>query len=83
MITTISIGNKKDIDIAVDAAHKAFDTTWGLNTPGSVRGHMLMKLADLMEENKDELAALEALDNGSFWFIFHIGVKISNEGMGL
>ena len=65
MITTISIGNKKDIDIAVDAAQKAFDTTWGLNSPGSERGRMLMKLADLMEEHKNELAALEALDNGS------------------
>ena len=62
MITTISIGNKKDIDIAVDAAHKAFETTWGLNAPGSVRGHMLMKLADLMEENKDEVSQCAFVD---------------------
>lgn len=28
------------------------------------RGHLLLKLADLVEKNQDELAALEALDNG-------------------
>ena len=52
------------MDIAVEAAQKAFDTTWGLNTPGSDRADLLWKLAQLMERDKLELAALEALDNG-------------------
>ena len=52
------------MDIAVEAAQKAFETTWGLNAPGSVRSNLLWKLAELMERDLDELAALEALDNG-------------------
>ncbi|EJD04639.1 NAD-dependent aldehyde dehydrogenase [Fomitiporia mediterranea MF3/22] len=62
--TKMCIGNKKDIDLAVKAAHKAYNTVWGLNCPGYERGKLLMKLATLMEEHHDELSALEALDNG-------------------
>ena len=40
------------------------ETVWGLNTPGAKRGELLFKLADLIEQNKEELAAIEALDNG-------------------
>ncbi|KAI0791845.1 aldehyde dehydrogenase [Abortiporus biennis] len=64
VITKISEGTPEDIDIAVKAAHHAFDTVWGLNTPGAKRGALLNKLASLMEAHFDELAALEALDNG-------------------
>lgn len=64
--TAISIGDAKDVDLAVAAAQKAFNTTWGLNCPGFQRGKLLMKLAELMERDQKELAALEALDNGTF-----------------
>ncbi|KAI6034639.1 aldehyde dehydrogenase [Pisolithus microcarpus] len=64
VITSISEGTSKDVDLAVDAAEKAFETTWGLNCPGNKRGLLLSKLALLMEKHTDELAALEALDNG-------------------
>jgi acyl-CoA reductase-like NAD-dependent aldehyde dehydrogenase len=40
------------------------ETIWGLNTPGAQRGELMLKLADLIDKNKEELAALEALDNG-------------------
>ncbi|KAE9386471.1 aldehyde dehydrogenase [Gymnopus androsaceus JB14] len=63
-ITKIAEATPKDVDLAVEAAHKAFETTWGLNMGGSDRSRLLAKLARLMEENQDELAALEALDNG-------------------
>lgn len=68
-ITAISEGNAKDIDDAVDAAQKAFDSSWGLKVPGFARGKLLMKLATLIEEHVDELAALEALDNGKAFSI--------------
>jgi aldehyde dehydrogenase (NAD+) len=42
----------------------AFDTVWGLNAPGSKRSQLLWALADAMAKHKEELAALEALDNG-------------------
>ncbi|KAI6135237.1 aldehyde dehydrogenase [Pisolithus thermaeus] len=63
VIAFISEGTQKDVDLAVDAAEKAFETTWGLNCSGNKRG-LLNKLASLMEEHTDELAALEALDTG-------------------
>jgi len=64
LITTVSEATPKDVDIAVDAARKAFDTTWGLNASGAQRAALLNKLGDLMVQHKDELAAIEALDNG-------------------
>ncbi|KIY72609.1 aldehyde dehydrogenase [Cylindrobasidium torrendii FP15055 ss-10] len=64
LIHKIDEGTEDDVNRAVKAAQKAFDTTWGLNAPGTVRAALLNKLATLMEANLDELAALEALDNG-------------------
>ncbi|KAJ2924338.1 hypothetical protein H1R20_g12754, partial [Candolleomyces eurysporus] len=64
LITKVSEGVEKDVDLAVEAAQKAFDTAWGLNAPGSQRSELLWKLAQAMEKHHDELAAVEALDNG-------------------
>lgn len=64
IITKVSEGTPADVDLAVSAAEKAMDTVWGLNTPGAQRGALLMKLADLIDQHKEELAALEALDTG-------------------
>lgn len=63
-IASISQGDGLDIDKAVQAARRAFKTTWGLNTTGPQRAVLLNKLVRLIEENLDELAAIEALDNG-------------------
>jgi 1-pyrroline dehydrogenase len=49
---------EKDVDRAVDAAVAAFET-WQDATPGE-RSLMLLKLADRIEQNAEELAALEA-----------------------
>lgn len=65
-MTKVSEGTPKDVDRAVAAAQKAFDTVWGLNCPGNQRGSLLNKLADIMESRFDELCAVEALDNGSW-----------------
>ncbi|KAF4610319.1 hypothetical protein D9613_010285 [Agrocybe pediades] len=64
LITTISEGTEKDVDAAVDAAQKAFDTVWGLKVGGLERSQLLWDLAQVMEKHKEELAAIEALDNG-------------------
>ncbi|TFK32453.1 aldehyde dehydrogenase [Crucibulum laeve] len=63
-ITPISAGSSKDVDIAVAAAKKAYKTAWGLKCPGVTRGKLMNKLADLIEQNIDEFAALEALNGG-------------------
>ena len=64
MVTSIAEGTATDVDHAVSVAKRAFETSWGLKVPGARRGELLNKLADLIEQHADELAALEALDNG-------------------
>ncbi|KAK1229781.1 hypothetical protein PQX77_001691 [Marasmius sp. AFHP31] len=64
LITAVSAGTEKDVDIAVDFAKKAYKTSWGLKVPGIQRAKYLQKLADLIEANLDELAALESLNVG-------------------
>ncbi|MEW9308950.1 MULTISPECIES: aldehyde dehydrogenase [Labrys] len=57
-------GNAEDVDAAVQAAKKAFrDPAWRRITQ-TERGRMLRRLADLIAENADELAAIEMRDNG-------------------
>lgn len=59
----MSEGTEKDVDIAVAAARKAFQTTWRDTTPQQ-RGLYLLKLAEIAEKNAELLAAVESLDNG-------------------
>ncbi|TFY79110.1 hypothetical protein EWM64_g4902 [Hericium alpestre] len=61
---SISEATEEDVDLAVKAARNAFETVWGLHTPGYERGRLLYKLAQLMREHAPELIALEMLDNG-------------------
>ncbi|KAG5989631.1 Aldehyde dehydrogenase [Claviceps spartinae] len=63
VITSVCEATEKDVDIAVAAARKAFETVWKEVTP-QARSYMLMKLADIVEKNLDILAAVESLDNG-------------------
>jgi aldehyde dehydrogenase len=51
-----------DIELALDAAHKAKDA-WG-RTPVAERSVILNKIADKMAANLDLLALIETLDNG-------------------
>ena len=63
-IADVAEGDAADIDLAVEAARKAFDGGPWRKTDARDRGRMLNRLADLIEQNIDELAALETLDNG-------------------
>ena len=57
-------GDHVDVDKAVHAARRAFDSgAWSSVSP-SQRGQLLWKLADLLEQHTDEFAELESLDNG-------------------
>ena len=64
VIARVAEGDKADVDKAVKAARKAFEKGPWRKTTARERGRMLNKLADLIEQNFDELAALETLDNG-------------------
>ena len=59
----IARGGQAEIDLAVAAANKAFKGWAALGPVG--RGELLMKLAELVEENIETLAQLETMDNGS------------------
>uniref|UniRef100_A0A1Y1KA00 Aldehyde dehydrogenase domain-containing protein n=1 Tax=Photinus pyralis TaxID=7054 RepID=A0A1Y1KA00_PHOPY len=63
VITSVCEATEKDVDIAVAAARKAFETTWKKVTPQQ-RSVLMIKLADLVEKNVDLLASVESLDNG-------------------
>lgn len=64
VIVHVSEADKADVDLAVVAARRAFDDGPWPRMTGYARGCVLHKLADLMEQNLEELAALETLDNG-------------------
>jgi phenylacetaldehyde dehydrogenase len=64
IIAQCSSGGAPEIDRAVRAARRAFESgPWSRITP-SERGRLLWRLADLIEEHGEELAQLESLDNG-------------------
>lgn len=63
VLTRVSAGSAADIDDAVQSARRALDGEWG-RLPGAARGALLLKLADLVERDAEELARLEALDIG-------------------
>jgi aldehyde dehydrogenase (NAD+) len=63
-IVSVQEACTEDVNKAVAAARKAFDEGPWRRMSAYDRGHLLLKLADLMEQHQDELAALESLDNG-------------------
>ncbi len=64
ILAQVAEGDRADIDRAVKAARKAFESGPWPDLSPSKRGRLLWKLADLMEANLEELAELETLDNG-------------------
>ncbi|KAI8422646.1 hypothetical protein MSG28_006420 [Choristoneura fumiferana] len=65
VIVQVAEGDKADIDLAVQAAKKAFHRYSEWRTlDASQRGRLLLKLADLMDRDAKYLSELETLDNG-------------------
>ena len=64
VLAQVAEGDSADVDAAVKAARAAFDSGPWSRMDARDRGRLMNKLADLMEANLDELAALETLDNG-------------------
>jgi aldehyde dehydrogenase (NAD+)/phenylacetaldehyde dehydrogenase len=62
-IAEIATASELDIDAAVAAARAALSGEWSKLT-GIQRGALINRLADLLEENAEELAQLESIDNG-------------------
>ncbi|WP_077615611.1 aldehyde dehydrogenase family protein [Caenibacillus caldisaponilyticus] len=64
VLATVAEAGPEDVDRAVNAARKAFDEGPWSRMSAASRSRLIYKLADLMEEHKEELAQLESLDNG-------------------
>ncbi len=63
-ITSVAQAGAADVDRAVGAARRAFaDGPW-TKIPAAKRATLITRLAELIEQHADELAELEALDNG-------------------
>ena len=60
----VAEGDAADVDAAVQAARKAFESGPWSRMDARQRGKLMYKLCDLIEDEIDELAALESLDNG-------------------
>lgn len=64
VIAEVAEGDAEDVDRAVRAARAQFDDGEWSRMDARDRGRLMLRLADLMEQHADELAAIETLDNG-------------------
>ncbi|MDX6804832.1 aldehyde dehydrogenase family protein [Terrihabitans rhizophilus] len=64
LLATVYEGDAEDINLAVAAARRAFEGPWSRFTPFQ-RQECLLKFADLVEKNFEELARLDTLDMGA------------------
>ncbi|MFT5192577.1 MAG: aldehyde dehydrogenase (NAD+) [Verrucomicrobiales bacterium] len=62
-LAEVAAGDSSDIDRAVKAARKAYETTWGPMEPRE-RGKYLFRVARMIQERSRELAIMESLDGG-------------------
>jgi acyl-CoA reductase-like NAD-dependent aldehyde dehydrogenase len=63
-IAKVHAATAQDVDKAVHAAKAALMRPSWKKLPGTERGRLMSKLADLIELNKEILASIEAWDNG-------------------
>ncbi|KAF7720885.1 Mitochondrial 10-formyltetrahydrofolate dehydrogenase [Apophysomyces ossiformis] len=68
VICKVHSADEQDVDAAVKSAAECYKKTWSKVAPAE-RGRLINRLADLMERDKDELATLDALDNGKSFVI--------------
>ncbi|MFC9089897.1 aldehyde dehydrogenase family protein [Nocardiopsis dassonvillei] len=96
-LARVSVAGPADVDRAVAAARRAFDTVWG-PMPGAERGKYLFRIARIIQERSRELAVLESMDNGkpiketrdvdlplvAAHFFYHAGWadKLAHAGLG-
>ena len=65
VLTTLADGSAADVDDAVAAARRSFESGAWSNQAPAQRKKVLMRLADLIEEHAYELAVLGVRDNGT------------------
>lgn len=97
VLSQLSHGGAKEVDLAVKAARKAYETTWS-KLDGASRGKYLYRIARIIQERARELAVAETLNNGkpiketrdfdiptvASWFFYYAGWadKLDYAGLG-
>ena len=97
VLSEISHGNAKDVDLAVKAARAAYEKSWS-KLSGAERAKYLYRIARIMQERARELAVAETLNNGKpiketrdfdvptaiSWFFYYAGWadKLEYAGLG-
>jgi aldehyde dehydrogenase (NAD+) len=97
VLSNVSHGSAKDVDLAVKAARNAYEKVWS-KLSGAQRGKYLFRIARIMQERARELAVAETLNNGKpiketrdfdvptsvAWFFYYAGWadKLDYAGMG-
>ncbi|CAK1541584.1 unnamed protein product [Leptosia nina] len=79
VICKVQSASARDVDKAVKAAQKAFEEGEWSKISARERGQILFKLADLMEQHKEELATIESIDSGAVYTLAlktHVGMSI-------
>ncbi|XP_057536671.1 aldehyde dehydrogenase family 2 member C4-like isoform X1 [Amaranthus tricolor] len=66
-VAKVAEGDKEDVDLAVKAARQAFDHGPWPRMSGHARGRIMLKLAELVEQHAEELAALDTIDGGKLY----------------
>ena len=79
VITQAPVADQRDVDAAVQAAHKAF-AAWRKVTPIE-RGRYLRRAAAVLRENADALATLDALNNGNPFSILRHDAGFAADGL--
>ena len=74
VVTEVAEADAADIDRAVRAAREAFEGDWRKMMPRQ-RGRLMWKLAERLEERKDEIALVETLNNGKP--LFESGIDVA------
>jgi len=62
VFTKAARSGKEDVELALDAAHEGFKT-WS-KTSATYRSNIMLKIAQVIEDNLEYLAVVEAIDNG-------------------
>ena len=97
VLSQISHGTAKDVDLAVKAARSSYEKVWS-KLSGAERGKYLYRIARIMQERARELAVAETLNNGKpiketrdfdvptavSWFFYYAGWadKLDHAGLG-
>ncbi len=63
ILSTCEEASRTDVDRALDAAWSAWNGGWK-DTTAARRAELLLKIADVIDRNKERLAMIETLDNG-------------------